>query len=174
MAIVVETGTGSATAESYVSVEQANTYFSLRGTVAWTGTEEVKEQALRKATDYLEQMYRDRWDGTRINGTQALSWPRVNAYRDGFLVSSNTVPPEVRIATAELALRSFTEPLLPDIDRITAPISSASLGELSVSYDTSQTGVVAGRKIFASVDHVLSPLLTSGVGGFKSVEVLRA
>jgi hypothetical protein len=117
-------------------------------------------------------MYRDAWQGQRVNEVQALSWPRAYAYRDGFLVSSSTVPPEVKIASAELALRALSETLLPDVDGTTSPIESASVGELSVTYDTAQSAL--GRKSFSTVEHILAPLLEVGIGSFKQVEVMRA
>ena len=74
MALVVEDGTGLSTAESYISVADADTYHSDRGNALWTGTDAVKEEALRQATEYLDATYD--WKGSISLTTQALNWPR--------------------------------------------------------------------------------------------------
>lgn len=78
MALVTEDGTGRADAESYISVADATAYHAGRGNAAWAAvaSDEVREQLLRRATDYMEQSYRSRWAGMRLSVTQALSWPR--------------------------------------------------------------------------------------------------
>ena len=57
MSLIVEDGTGLDTAESYVSVVDAGTYCTAHGLTAWTGTDGVKESALRNATQYIDTMY---------------------------------------------------------------------------------------------------------------------
>jgi len=78
MALVTEDGTGRADAESYISVADATAYHAARGNAAWAAvaSDEVREQLLRRATDFMEQNYRERWAGFRVTTTQALSWPR--------------------------------------------------------------------------------------------------
>lgn len=175
MAIEVEDGTAKNNAESYCTVAFADMYFSLRGVTAWVGTELVKESALRKATDYLEQAYRNAWTGYRLSATQRLSWPRINATRDGFDFSAAAVPIEVQTATAELAVRSLTAPLLTDIDDTAMPISEASLGTLSVSYDTTPRSGKR-QKTYAAVDSMLAVLMENGKpnSSFGMVDVVRA
>lgn len=76
MAFVVEDGTGLTDANSYVEVDYADEYHSDRGNTAWTGTDAVKQSALVKATDYIEQAYAGRWIGDALTDDQSLSWPR--------------------------------------------------------------------------------------------------
>ena len=85
----LDTTVGGASAESYASVLEADTYHSNRGNIAWTAlATPAKEQALRKATDYLTQIYRERWKGYRVDNTQALDWPRLNVgINDGGIIS---------------------------------------------------------------------------------------
>ena len=68
MAIVVEDGTGKSTAESYISVADASTYHTARGNTAWAAltTDALREAALRKATDFMRQVYRSRWQGYKV------------------------------------------------------------------------------------------------------------
>lgn len=117
MSLVVESGTGLSNAESYVSVVDANTFHTRMGNAAWTGTDTVKEQALRKATRYVDLFYYDRWQGYRIKPTQALQWPRYNVYdRDTNIIDPTSIPQAIKDAVAEMALRSLSEDILPDLE----------------------------------------------------------
>lgn len=133
MALIVEDGTGLATAESYISVADADTYHAARGAVEWAaaGTTD-KEAALRQATDYMEGAFSDRWKGKRFTSEQALSWPRAGAYAHGWLVDSDVVPVQVRTACAELALRALAAPLLADQERA---IRREAIGPLETEYE---------------------------------------
>lgn len=75
--MIVEDGTGLNDANSYVSVEFSDDYFSARGVSAWADLEtEVKEQSLIKATDYIDSIFQ--WYGKKEFETQSLRFPRVN------------------------------------------------------------------------------------------------
>ena len=107
MAIVVETGTGSATANSYASIAQADAYIALRLFTGWSNLQDHhKEAALVSATDYIEAAYREAWQGYRVTSTQALSWPRSNVVVDTFPIDANVVPTAVVNACIEMAYRS--------------------------------------------------------------------
>lgn len=174
MTIVVETGSGSATAESFISVTDADTYHSNRGNAAWAVlTTAVKEQSLRKATDFMEGRYRARWKGYKNSATQALTWPRAFVYLEPFylgaigsypfLVASNIVPTEVKNACASLALRASSVTLLADQTRTK---KSVTIGPIATVYDD-----VAGQAtIYAEVDAMLAPYLkTHG----NQIEMMR-
>lgn len=107
MAFVVETGAGSATANSFASTAAADAYVADRGVAGWAALATAdKQAALVKATDYLEASYRASWDGFRVSGTQALSWPRSDVIVDEFPVAANIVPVAVVNACIEMALRA--------------------------------------------------------------------
>jgi len=118
MAIVVEDGTGKETADSYISINTADTYHSNYGNTSWASTSEAnKEIALRKATRALDAMFGGRWKGTRVRQDQALDWPRDGVVdRDGWEFDSDEVPAALEDATAIMALRSLTEDVYPDLD----------------------------------------------------------
>lgn len=81
MALVVEDGTGLSTAESYISVADADTYIAAYkgANTTWDdATEGAKEIAARQATQYLDGVYN--WKGEILLSTQALDWPRQNVY----------------------------------------------------------------------------------------------
>lgn len=164
MPLIVETGLGLASAESYASVDQASAYHSARGAAEWD-TVEDQEAALRKATDYMVQNYRLSWKGHRVTSEQALDWPRYECYdTDRFLIPSNVVPIEVRNACIELALKVTTEALNPDL---TQQILSNSVGPISVTYSAASPQY----KRFRAIDMMLRHLLS---GNNVTVKVTRS
>lgn len=161
MTLTVENGTGKPDAESLCSVAFADAYFSARNVSAWTGTEAEKEAYLRAATDYMEQVYRLRWAGCRVTSTQALSWPRANVpMRDapgGFgslpaYLAQDVVPMPVQKACAELALRSISGPLAPDVGRLKARVK---VGPLETEYVQGASAVTTYRV----ADNLVAPYL---------------
>jgi hypothetical protein len=166
MAIIVEDGTGLAGAESFISLAGASSYHTARGNAAWAAlaSDAVREQALRKATDYMEQVYRLRWAGSRVTTVQALSWPRIhvpiNDFSDGrypAYYAQDEVPMMVSNACAELALRAASETLLIDETRA---VLVEKVGPLEVSYDPHS----ASAKKYSAIDAMLRPLLTGSAG----------
>jgi hypothetical protein len=115
MAFTVEDGTGVAGANAYITISYADTYHAERGNAEWTGDDTAKEQAIVRATDYIETRWADKFLG-RVEFTdplQALSFPRLYLYdRNGLLVTG--IPELLKRATAEYALRALTSELLPD------------------------------------------------------------
>jgi hypothetical protein len=174
MALVVEDGTGKSDAESYISVADADTYFSNRGDATWAALETAdKEQALRKGADYLEQAYRSRWKGGRFKNTQALSWPREYARRDEFVndtflyevyYPSDEVPTEVARANAIMALKSVSGELAEDL---TQSVKREKVDVLEVEYSEYSPQYTRYR----AVDLLLQPLLTSSGASHKVARV---
>lgn len=102
MALIVEDGTGLATAESYISVADADTYIAnFKGAVSvWdSATEASKEIAARNATQYLDDGYL--FIGGKETSAQALQWPREYAYDEADELIEG-VPQKLKDATAEL------------------------------------------------------------------------
>lgn len=128
--LIVEDGTAKTDSDSYISAVSANVYHANRGNTAWAALNTLgKESALRKATDYMAQVYRWRWAGVRKTSTQALDWPRSNVpipdspgtYGSlSAYVSDSSVPTAVQNACAELALRAASGDLAPDVGRLTS------------------------------------------------------
>lgn len=156
MALIVEDGSGLAAAESYISVADADARHAAFGNAGWTGTEPAKEQALRRATAYMLQAYRDRWSGSRRTTTQALCWPRNDVTIDRYsYVDFDTVPDAVAAACADLALRALTDDLNPDLTR---GIVRERVGPLETEYDRHAPQSTRYR----SIDMMLAPYLTGG------------
>lgn len=118
MSLIVEDGTGLPDADSYVSVEDAQSYADQRGLSFDASPEDVLEAALRRATVWIDGNYRTRFSGARKNGrNQALQWPRIGATdAEGDDIASDEVPVEIVSATVEAAVRELAAPnsLSPD------------------------------------------------------------
>ena len=151
MALVVENGTGLSAAESYCSVAVADARHLALGNTAWAAlTTGQKETALRVATDYLSR-YRAKWIGTRYRRDQALDWPRVDVWVDGF-EQALIVPVPVRNATADLALKSRTDTLAPDLERA---VVREKVGPIETEFDRYSPQ----SKRFAAVEALLAPFV---------------
>lgn len=133
MSLIVEDGSGLSTSESFVSVADADTRLAALGMTNWdTLTDTEKEQALRRATVFMEQRYRNRWKGTKLLRDQALSWPRYGAEVDGYALDSNYVPADIANACADIALKAAAGDLTPDLTR---GIRRKKVGPLETEYD---------------------------------------
>lgn len=171
MALVVETGTGNATAESYISVVDASTRHTNLGNTAWAAlaSDTVREQYLRRATEYMEGAYRQRWKGYKKTSTQALSWPRDDVYLDysvggpDNLVSNTIVPADVKNACADLALKAATVTLAADIGK---SVVSEKVDVIEVEYDTNAPAYTQYR----AIDMQLSAYLKAG--GKASIDLV--
>lgn len=95
---------GSASANSYTSLDFANNYLLLEsiGYGDWeTYSDADKEAGLIQATRQLDGMM---FKGGRVTTTQALSFPRSGIYqRSGLAYATDAVPAPIQQATAELA-----------------------------------------------------------------------
>lgn len=102
MAFTPEDGTGLAGANAYISVADADAYHADRGRADWTGTDEVKQVAIVKATDFVDRNYT--FVGQVKTSTQALQWPRTGVCDSlGESVGLSSVPTRVAHAVAEYA-----------------------------------------------------------------------
>ncbi len=135
----VEDGTGLAAANSYATVEEADTYTtSIYGaSTAWAGLDtEGKQMCLIQATQYLDNSYQGQWRGNRANETQALAWPRSSMEDDdGYAIDSDVVPQKLKDACCELALRVAAGDALHGVVTQTGSVikESKTIGPITVS-----------------------------------------
>jgi hypothetical protein len=165
MSIVTETGTGSATAETLISVTDCDSYHTNRGNLPWsTITTAQKEQALRRATEFMTQAYTSRWQGLRVYPlVQALDWPRQGVIVDGVSVLTTIVPEVIKRACAELALKAAAGALYEDL---TQGVTSETVGAISVTYDKT-----SNRKTkYTAVEAMLAPFLKAGGSNMMKLE----
>jgi len=140
----VDDGTGLTGSNSYVSVSDTDDYHAGRGNTAWTDgsiTDASKEDALVRATDYVDKRFGPKYRGWRSSTTQALQWPRIDAEDDaGYLWTG--IPTKLKQAVAEYALRALSlHELSPD------PLSPvpAQTHLVGTTRDLSSTGDVSSK-----------------------------
>lgn len=172
MALNVESGQAGSDSESYASVEYADAFHLARGNSLWaTLATTEKEQALRRATEYLCSAYRLRWAGYRVSDIQALDWPRyevpkrdVSSYTYSYY-DYQSVPEEVKKACASMAFKAAQGDLAEDL---TQRVVREKIGPIETEYDSNSPQAVRYR----SIDMLLAPLL-NGMGG-ANVRLVRA
>lgn len=110
MAFIVEDGTGLSTANAGISVSDATVYHNDRGNSLWVGSATLFQQAIVRATDYIELRFAHRFKGIIEFAEQSLSFPRLYLY-DTLGNPITGVPLKYKYAVAEYALRSLSSPL---------------------------------------------------------------
>lgn len=158
MAIIVEDGTGKADANSYAAQATADAYFLLRGTTTWTGTDAVKEAALVRGTQAIDGMYNSRWPGVKASQTQALAWPRYQAWDlDGYPLTG--LPQAVVNAAIEAALIELVTPgaLSPSLDR-GGDIVMEKVGPITTQYSSGAPSVT----VYNTIRNALSTIVRVG------------
>lgn len=158
MTLIVEDGSGMATAESYISVADADTYIAAyKGADStWDGaTEGAKEIAARQATQYLDGAYH--YQGVPETSTQALEWPRSYAYDErGYAYDG--LPTKLVNATAEVMFLIVTGETITENVSKTAQTKREKVGDIEVEYVDGATLQPA----YPAVNRLLSDLLSHG------------
>lgn len=157
MGFTVETGSIVAGANSYVSVASADAYHTDRGNTAWTGADSVKQAALIKATDYIEQNYDGRWKGYKVRQDQPLAWPRSEVLVDRYYLDHEKIPAALTKAVCELALKSLSSELNPDLERGGA-VKREKIDVIEVEYMEG----ASGRTVRPVIDGYLKGLIACG------------
>lgn len=152
MALTVEDGSVVSGADSYLSVDDADVYFSKHSSpVEWTeATTAQKEAALRYATQWLDINFT--WESDIYSTAQTLDWPRVAFYDDDdrTIGGVNNMPQALLDATAEMALEylkgSFVEG--------STGIKRERIGSAEVEY----AGSSGGQRSYGYVTRLLHKL----------------
>ena len=150
---------GSATANSYVAVADATTYFDERlNAGTWSTSDDDRARALIQATRRIDQ---ERFRGEKVSSGQALKWPRYWALDDdGEEYSTASIPQIVQDATCELALyllnQGTTDPLM---NTGLEQFKSARVGPMAVETRPAfSTGQLPDN-----VESLLRPVLVHGI-----------
>jgi len=155
--------------DTYISVSDADAYFSGIGNTVWGAkTTGEKETALRIACDYIESEYSGRWKGVIVDHDQVLAWPRSGVTDDeGRYIGNTEYPSRLTRAQCELALKSFTETLKPDLEAGAGQLIEKTTGPISKKWAPGYRA----EKVFAFVEALLKPFLR---GSKPSVGLMRA
>ncbi len=127
---------GAANANSYTTRAEATTYHAshLYASVWEDAEDDQKDIALIWATRILDEEMD--WVGSKVSAEQALRWPRSDVEdRDGYILSSTTIPAFLKNATAELARQLLSSDRFATRDEAASGIQSVSAGSVSVTFD---------------------------------------
>ena len=126
MAVVIDATPSGASANSYVTLADADSYFEGRsGAAGWDDSgvvDDDKNRALVTATNRLES---EDYVGSIADQDQRLRWPRFGTYdEDGRLYVDTAVPRPVKEACYELA-----DAILGETYKVSPTTSSGDLSE---------------------------------------------
>lgn len=164
MALIVTPG--SATADSFVSVADCDTYCEAYGLTDWTGAADspadVKESALRRATAFLSSAYS--WKGVRTDGrSQALAWPRSGVDdREGDTVAEDSIPVEIVQATCIIAAKEVASPgyMSPAVIQ-SERVKRERVDKIEVEYVSGSASADASRPILLQVEDLIGGLVSA-------------
>ena len=161
MAATITATLSSATANSYVTLAEANDYFeTVPDSSTWTNkTDDQKNRSLIAATRWIDTLS---YYGSRCDNGQALKFPRNNYTIDNVELTCTIIPNNIKYAQYELA-----RALANDTSAITGTtgkdgnFSEVQLGDLQVKYNTDSQGT-------GSINNILDvyPWLQSYLGAY--------
>ena len=140
MAATINATLKSETANSYVTLTEANSYFETAPeSSTWTNkTDDQKNRSLIAATRWIDTFV---FQGDRCDENQALKFPRTNYQVDRVELSCSTIPNNIKYAQYELA-----RALANETDAMTGNtgtdgnIEQVKLGDIQVKYNTKSQG----------------------------------
>lgn len=140
MAITIDSTPNGENANSYISIEDANTYYSYHlYASAWDDADlETQIKALIMSTRILDENFQ--WLGSRTTTTQALGWGRTDVEYDGEIVDSLTVPKAIQNATAEFTRHLLVADLTDEPDG--KGLNKLEVGSVKLSFDKRDTATV--------------------------------
>lgn len=173
MALVVETGAGVTSADSYISQANATTWIAANcynpGYTEWTAADsDTKDKFLRTGRFFLDEMFRYTWRGTKYDADYELSWPRTSFYNSsGHEVDSTDsgdgIPVNIGYAQAWVAWRaSKGDIFFPTNENAAAKSKSWSNQSESGSEVFVGGGASKDMKSYPILKFLLSEYLQSG------------
>ena len=170
MAATITATLSSATANSYVTLAEANTYFeTVPDSSTWTNkTDDQKNRALIAATRWIDSFV---FFGDRCDQNQALKFPRNNYQVDDVELACTTIPNNTKYAQYELAraLANDTDAMTGNVGT-NGNIAQAKLGDLEVKYNTASQGSGSVNNImdvYPWLQSYLGSYMIGGAGSFQ-------
>ena len=155
MALILETGSIVAGANTYVGVEDVRAYADARGLTLPEPDGDV-EVLLVKAMDFLEAQ-EGRMQGARVDKDQELSWPRSGVTVNGFELGEDAIPKQLKNAQCQLACDAASTDLLPNGDG--REVIREKVDVLETEY--AKTGSSAAQPQLVKAEALLAPLLSN-------------
>lgn len=154
--MALNTTPGDASAESYATVAELDSYAATRlPAIAWYATANTtqKENALRAGARELDSNFN--WTGAPVDEVQAMCWPRLGMLnRNGFLVPSTggtSIPSPLKNAQCEFALQLGAADRLGDNDPLKKGITMLKAGSVELRFSDTQ-GSKAANYDAADID----------------------
>lgn len=150
---------GGASSNSYVTMDEADTYFSTRLSMEqWIEyTESLQESALLEAAERLDQ---EEYLGQIVSHEQAMKFPRYGIIdEESRVVISTTIPQRVKNAQCELALALLISPET-FTDGGLEQFSSVSVGQGDLALTI--RGGATTAKMPSQVSRLLQPFWAGG------------
>lgn len=161
---------GDSTANSYVSVAEATTYFGLSyNRTAWSDAGfGDKEKALAESTRLLDLFVT--WKGFLASSTQRLRWPRTDVLDvDNRVVDYTIIPQSIKDATCELAYSILVN---QGFDISENPVDKVKIGSISVDFDLGQKSAGFPKIVRDMLSHWGQLQLPSS-SGIQTVKLIR-
>ena len=170
MAATITATLSSASANSYVTLAEANTYFeTVPDSTTWDDkTVDQKNRALIAATRWIDSFV---YFGDRCDHGQALKFPRNNYQVDDVELACTAIPVNIKYAQYELAraLANDTDAMTGNIGT-NGNIAEAKLGDLEVKYNTASQGTGSVNNImdvYPWLQSYLGAYMIGGAGAFQ-------
>lgn len=152
--------------DSYLSVADADSYHSDRGNTTWAAEAAGnKEIALRTASFWIDDWFKGRWKGVAVYEETKLAWPRYSVQDEEGRNITGT-PKAVKHAVAEMALKSLSGELSPDL-AAGGLTKNIHLGELGKTFFEGSDP----HKYYTMVERILSGLLVVNNVNIKLVRM---
>lgn len=178
--MALDTTIGGASSDAYASIETIHAYavkvgasFPITGsdTPSTAAAIAAAEAAARRATAWIDGEYGPRFIGEPASASQALEWPRKDAWYRGEELPDDTIPPKIAEAMCEAAIRELAEPgiMSPDLDRGGRVKSESVDGAVAVTYmDGAPT-----ETTFTVIDGKLRGLIRAAARGLTFGRAVR-
>ena len=170
MAATITATLSSATANSYVTLAEANTYFeTVPNSSTWTDkTDDQKNRALIDATRWIDNL---NFYGTRRENGQALKFPRNNYKIDNVELTCSSIPNNIKYAQYELARLLANDPeAMTGVSGTEGNISEVKLGDIQVKYNSQSQGVGTTNNVLDKYPQLQSYLGAYMLGGSGSYQ----
>lgn len=169
--MALNTTPGDQDADSYVSVADCAAYAAKKGLAFPASPADPAEQALRRATAWIDATYRIRFPGAATDVWQSLEWPRAGVVYRGEAYDETKIPQQIKDATCEAAIREIAKPgiLSPDRQRGGA-IKEIQAGSVDITFADN----APIETTFTAIDGLLSGFLLPAKGKTSTAFVARA
>ena len=170
MAATINATLSSASANSYVTLAEADAYFeTVPDATTWDNKlDDARNRALIVATRWIDSFV---FYGDRCDNGQALKFPRNNYKVDDVELACTAIPNDIKYAQYELAraLANDTE-AMTGVSGKDGNFEEVALGDLKVKYNTASQGTGSVNNImdvYPWLQSYLGAYMLGGAGAYQ-------